>query len=206
MQLVAIRATVRPNQVFLVFDTGLKLPFFVDDILVLHLHKNQDIGPEEEKKIICFSLTFLLKNYLLHLLAISPKTEKTLILRSKIFLKRAQKKFNLSTDVDSLLIINDVITFLKSKNLLSEEDFIDSFIRKNKNKSLRHLRFLLENQGISYDLINSKLSGHTDTENLKKLIEKHKHKDRNKIVASLYRKGFSLEDINGLIDAGGDSK
>lgn len=206
MHLISIKATSRPNQVFLSFDNNIAIPFFVDDVVAFHLLKGQEVDDNLFCKIIHSSLFFLLKNYSLRLIAISSRSKKDLNFRLKNYLHKTLKKFNLSAE-NSQEVITRVINFLESKDLLRDEDFIDSFIRKNKNKSVKHLEFLLEKQGVCKELVFSKLKNQNDLEKLKKLILKidprklKDYKAKNKLIASFCRKGFSYEDIKGLIDS-----
>lgn len=210
LQLSNIKASRIPNRVNLIFSDGSYLPLFIDDVVKLSLHKGQDVDDLLCQNIKDKSLIYLGREYALRQIAISPKTEKSLKLKLKLFFQKIKKKFNLNTDDSISIVIDQIITDLNSKNLLNQENFISYFINKNRHKSKTQIIYLLSQQGIE---ITSEITNQFTSENEQKLIEKFLNKKRvsadllkdfnyrQKITASLFRRGFKLSDIKAAIDA-----
>jgi len=104
-------------------------------------------------------------------------------------------------------IITDIILQLKSKKLLNPDDFISSFITRNKSKSVSEIKFLLRQKGInSQDIPN--LPSKNDIDAIKTILAKKKptrklmadFKQKQRLYASLFRRGFQISDIKAAID------
>lgn len=209
LQLSNIKASRITNRVNLIFSDGSYLPFFIDDVVKLSLHKGLEIDDILYDNIKNKSLLYLGREYALRQIAISPKTEKRLSLKLKIYFHKFKKKYNL-TDIDSIsLIIADIISDLNSRNLLNQSDFITYFINKNRHKSRTEILYLLSQQGIKTDpSIISQLNSNSDLELIEKYFNKKRispellrdFKYRQKVIASLIRRGFKLSDIKATID------
>ena len=210
LQLSNIKASRITNRVNLIFSDGSYLPFFIDDVVKLSLHKGQEIDTTQYEIIKDKSLFYLGKEYALRQIAISPKTEKKLELKLKIYFQKFKKKYNLS-DIDSIVsIIKDIISELNFRNLLNKTDFTTYFINKNRHKSRTEILYLLSQQGIeSTPFITDQLDFKNDLKLIQKYLTKKKItpqdlKDfnyRQKIMASLFRRGFKISDIKAVIDA-----
>jgi len=210
LQLSNIKASRITNRVNLIFSDGSYLPFFIDDVVKLSLHKGQEVDITQYEIIKNKSLLYLGKEYALRQIAISPKTEKKLELKLKIYFQKFKKKYNLS-DIDSIVsIIKDIISELNSRNLLNKTDFTTYFINKNRHKSRTEILYLLSQQGIeSTPFITDQLDFKNDLKLIQKYITKKKitpqdlkdFKYRQKIMASLFRRGFKISDIKAVIDA-----
>jgi len=209
LQLSNIKASRITNRVNLIFSDGSYLPFFIDDVVKLSLHKGQDVDNTQYDIIKDKSLRYLGREYALRQIAISPKTEKKLELKLKIYFQKFKKKYNLS-DVSSVSsITNDIISDLNSRNLLNKTDFTTYFINKNRHKSRTEILYLLSQQGIeSTPFVTDQLNIDNDFELIKNYLNKKKIsssdlKDfnyRQKIMASLFRRGFKISDIKAVID------
>jgi len=209
LQLSNIKASRITNRVNLIFSDGSYLPFFIDDVVKLSLHKGQDVDVPQYDIIKDKSLLYLGREYALRQIAISPKTEKKLELKLKIYFQKFKKKYNLS-DVNSVSsIINDIISDLNSRNLLNKTDFTTYFINKNRHKSRTEILYLLSQQGIeSTPFVTDQLNIDNDLELIKKYLNKKKINPqdlknfnyRQKIMASLFRRGFKISDIKAVID------
>lgn len=195
MQLINIKASQAPNRVWLTFSDQSFIPFFIDDIVKLSLAKNQEIDEEKYNQIIQTALLFLGREYALHQIAISPKVEKIICQKLKIFFQKVVLKYKINFH-EFNGIIQQIIDYLKSKNLLNDQDFVTYFVRKNKNKSRQQISFLLSQYGIKVQLQNH------DLESIKKIIQKKPNMDKLKLKALLYRRGFKLSDINTAFDEG----
>jgi SOS response regulatory protein OraA/RecX len=209
MYLAAVKASRFPTRVYLKFSDGLLLPFFIDDLVIMTLTAGQEIDEEKFKKIINSSLLYLARDYALKQIAISPKSEKTLCQKLKVYLDRSILKYKIPKNgVDLNFIIDACIEKIKSQGLLGNEDYVKFFINKNKRKSKREIVYLLQKEGISIETIPSSYFSEDDLEKIRILLRK-KVSDpqnlldfnfKNKITAFLYRKGFSLSDIKTVID------
>lgn len=206
ISIVNIKTSRIKNRVNLVFSDKNYLPFFIDDIVRLSLVKNQELNLELLEKIKFLSLLYLGKEYALRQVAISPKTEKVLFYKLKNFLKRTTHKFNLLSGTDIDLVARQIIDELKNKKFLDESDFVDYFIKKNKSKSIVQIKYLLQQQGV--DVSKFKISLPNEIETIKNfLIKKNFDQNllsdynyKNKLYASLFRKGFSVSTIKTAID------
>ncbi|MPN46116.1 Regulatory protein RecX [bioreactor metagenome] len=176
----------------------------------MSLHKGQEIDQKLYEIIKDTSLLYLGREYALRQIAISPKTEKTLKLKLKLFFQKIRKKFNLITSDSISIIIDQIISDLNSKNLLNQTDFVSYFINKNRHKSKTQILYLLCQQGIEITPdITSQLSSDGDYQLIEKYFNKKRIspdllKDfnyRQKLMSSLFRRGFKLSDIKAVIDA-----
>jgi len=129
-------------------------------------------------------------------LQFSDKSEYTM--RSKL----AEDKY----DAD---IIDAAIEWAKSKKYLDDERFAESFIRCHAdNKSKRKLAFDLQEKGVASDLIARAIEDADIDEDaqIKSILEKKKYskdldkKEKDKIIASLARKGYSWGAIKKAVD------
>ena len=206
LSLVNIKTSRIKNRVNLVFSDKNYLPFFIDDVVRLSLVKNQELNSEILDQIKYLSLLYLGKEYALRQIAISPKTEKILFQKLKIFFYKKTQKFNLLslTPVDS--IINQIIADLKEKKFLNQENFVDYFIKKNKFKSVVEIKYLLKQKGIDTSSLN--ISSDNENDSIKKILYKKKvnrkllsdYSYKNKLYASLFRRGFTMVAIKTAID------
>lgn len=129
-------------------------------------------------------------------LQFSDKSEYTM--RSKL----AEDKY----DAD---IIDAAIEWAKSKKYLDDERFTESFIRCHaEHKSKRKLAFDLQEKGVAADLIARAIEDADIDEDaqIKNILEKKKYskdldqKEKDKIIASLARKGYSWGAIKKAVD------
>lgn len=209
LQLSNIKASRIQNRVNLIFSDGLYLPFFVDDVFKLSLKKGQEVDSEKIELLSNTSLKYLSREYALRQIANSPKNEKVLSQKLKLFLLKSKKKLNISTDFSVLPIIEDIIFELKSKDLLNESNFISYFIQRNHRKSQKQIIFLLSQQGIKVDpSLVVKLLPKNDLMLIKNFLEKKRinsdfladFNNRQKTIAKLFNRGFHISDIKSVID------
>lgn len=204
--LTSIKSSRIRNRVNLVFSDHSYLPLLVDDVIKLSLHKNDLITNEKLPQIIQSSLFYLGHEYALRQIAISPKTEKILSQKLKIYFFKISQKYQYFSNFKFDSVISQIIDDLNFKNLLNPADFIKSFMTKNRHKSANQIKFLLTQKGINTsDLILDKSN---DIDSIKRILTKKKitsdflkdFKSKNKLYASLFRQGFSLSDIKAAID------
>lgn len=209
LQIIKIKASRISNRINISFSDNTYIPLFIDDIVKLSLSKNKDVDPQKLEEIIQSSFSYLGREYALRQIAISPKTEKILSQKLKIYFLKALKKYKVFIEIDLSSLVENIITELKSRNLLNKEDFIHYFIRKNRHKSIMHITLSLAQQDIKIDPdLLKELLPQNDSLLIKKYLDKKRinSKDlkdfnyRQKIFASLYRRGFNLTNIKDAID------
>lgn len=176
MKILQFRPSRIKNRINITFDDGSYLPFFIDDIFILKLSRDQEIDKAKYEEIKAKSDYYLAYNYTLRQIAVSPKTE--ILLRQKLHHKYPH--FN----------PDQVIDIIKSKNLLNSDDYLEYFLKRHPLKSNRELQFLLSRQGIKYQ------SSQNDREKIKNLLKKKK----NLTISALARRGFAYGDIKSVFD------
>jgi len=190
------------NRVWLIFSDSSKLPFFADDAIILGLKTGLDINDELFNKIRNAALYYLLYNYSLNQIALSPKISQVLAPKIRQKLYFYQKKYQITGDYFSL--IDQIIDKLSSLNLLDDVAFANHLLRKNQRRSRQYL-----SQLFSYYHLNlpETYSNH-DAESIKNILLKKNLLSlnllepavKNKLFASLMRKGFAYNDIKTVID------
>ena len=199
MQLLQIKKSHSSDKVWLTFDDSSFIPFKIDDIVI---HKIK-VGSEIDHDLLCqLSLKFLLNNYALRQIAISPKIRAILIPKLKNQVRYYQKKYSFP-NINSSQIIDDTISYLESNNWLNQDNYAKFLIKKHYKKSKRYLEQLFN----FYHLDKSLLTNN-DKVNLKNLLlKKMSHiskpvdfKTKTKLIQSLIQKSFAYNDIKSAID------
>lgn len=190
------------NRIWLIFSDNFKLPFFADDVVKLGLKTNLDINDELFEKIKVSSLYYLLYNYSLNQIALSPKIGRTLSPKIRQKLHFYLRKYKLTGDY--IYLIDEIIDKLSSLDLLDDVAFGEYLLRKNKKHSKQYLSrlFSFYHLKLPQDFLND------DIQNIKDILVKKKYSSlnwaentvKNKIIASLARKGFAYNDIKTAID------
>lgn len=204
--LTNIKTSRVPNRVNLIFSDDSYLPFFIDDVVKLSLQKNQTIDEEKFPQIISAALFYLGWEYALRQVAISPKTQKIISQKLKLFFLKTGRKYKHFIGFKTDQIISTIINQLNSRNLLNQDDFIKSFIAKNHRKSTNQIKFLLSQKGV--DISDLKLEKNNDVDSIKRILAKKRvnreilsnFQAKNKLYASLFRQGFDISDIKAAID------
>ena len=210
MKISSIRPSNIPNRVWITFSDSSYLPFFIDDVIKLSLVKNQEINDSKLELITKTSLLFIGREYALRQIAISPKTEKIIDQKLKLFFKKTILKYKINNSQLNFNQINQqIIDYLKDKKLLNDKDFINYFVKKNSRKSHQQIIYMLHQFGVDQDLLlNIEFNQVNDLYKIKNFLIKKKitksklmdFNEKNKIKASLFRRGFNLSDINTAID------
>jgi len=125
------------NRIWLIFSDQLKLPFFADDVVKLGLKNNLEIGDELFGRIKAASLYYLLYNYSLRQIALSPKISQTLSPKLKQKLHFYLRKYQLSGEY--LYLVDEIIDKLSSHQLLDEVSFSEHLLRQNRHRSRQYL-------------------------------------------------------------------
>lgn len=210
MQIISIKVSRIPNRVWLTFSDHSFIPFFIDDVVKLSLVKNQEINESKLELITKTALQFVGREYALRQIAISPKTEKIINQKLKLFFQKTIFKYKINTNNLNLSDINQqIIKYLKDKKLLNDQDFINYFIKRNHKKSRQQIIYSLQQFGVDSSFLSSiNFIQENDINKIKNLLNKKNidkskltdFNEKNKIKASLYRRGFNISDINTAFD------
>jgi len=206
LTLTNIKTSRIPNRVNLSFSDDSYLPFLIDDVVKLSLQKNQSVDDEKLNQIVSASLLYLGQEYALRQIGISPKTQKIISQKLKLFFIKATHKYKHFSGFKFDSIISTIIDNLNSRNLLNQSDFIKSFVAKNHRKSANQIKFLLSQRGVDTSFL--KLDKTNDLDSIKRILAKKKitrqvltdFQAKNKLYASLFRQGFDISDIKAAID------
>jgi SOS response regulatory protein OraA/RecX len=210
MQVLSVKTSRYPQRVYLKFSNGLFIPFYIDDVVSHSIHSGLEVDKSKLDLFVQLSLSYLLREYSLRQIAISPKTEFGLSLKLRVYIAKIIQKYKIPVDgISQQELIQSCIEKLKSQSLINPDEYIKYFIKKNRGKSQREIIYKLEKEGLHIDnsYFNSQ-SQETEIEKIKNLLVKKKvdnqkmsdFKYKNKIMAYFYRKGFSLSDIKTAID------
>jgi len=208
--LKSIKSSPVPSRVNLIFSDSNYLPLLVDDYIKLSLHKNQEIDDSLLTQLSQLTYTYLLREYALRQIALSPKTNK--IISNKLALKKNfyLKKYPLLKDrIDHSQALEKILFQLEEKNLLDPLSYVDYLIRRFPHKSKFYLISYLQQQGVPRNTYPDSVFDqlHPQQTITKYLLKKNfTSKDlsdfntKNKLIASLLRKGFSITEVKKAID------
>lgn len=199
MQLNQIRSSRSSDKVWLTFDDGSFIPFKIDDVVI---HKIK-IGTIDNYDFLCeLSLKFLLNNYALRQIALSPKIREILLPKLKNQIYYYSKKYTFPS-LNGNQIIDQTLNYLEDKGWLDKNSYAQFLIKKHHKKSSQYL-----NQLFSFYNLDKTLLINNDQDNLKKLLQKKlsklpnplDFKTKNKLTQSMVQKGFAYSDIKSVID------
>ncbi len=114
---------------------------------------------------------------------------------SKLELKNKLRLKNISND-----IIDKTLEDLIANNYLSNDRFIESFIRSKKEKSKKELFVLLQSKGIGYKECEKEINNIDEKERIEKLIIKKikSKKTKEQIIRYLVSKGFNYYEVEKI--------
>lgn len=191
-QLIKTKINPIRKLVFLTFSDGSSFPISLDDHL-RHL---------STANLPSASLSFLLQNYALRQLALSPRSEKVLRLklRRHYYLLTRRYRYFSPPSVDE--IVPAVLQKIKSLNLIDPTSYIEHLIHRHSDKSARHLIYLLRQSGVSPSDLSPYLSSlsRADSEKVKRLVARKSNLSPNKLYPWLIRKGFPQDLVKTIID------
>lgn len=200
MQLQQIKKSHSSDKVWLTFNNGSFVPFKIDDVVLERLKINAEV---DFPHLCELSLKFLINNYALRQVAISPKIASILVPKLKNQVRYYQNKYNFyESNYDG--IISDTINYLYDKGWLDCDAYAKFIIKKHHKKSKRYLEQLFSLHHLDKSLLNAS----DDKNNIKiLLLKKISHlakpldfKTKNKLFQSLIQKGFAYSDIKSVID------
>ena len=203
MQIIAINQSRKPQQVWLKFSDESLLPLKIDDLVNLKLVKFIDISTDAYHSIQAYSAKYLLLEYCLRQIAISPKIRKILEQKLKIYNLKLVYKYSFDRDLLASLV-NPTIDKTASLGLLDDQTYIDYLVRKYPKKSSTEINYLLRRLGLNY---RCQPDRNTEIVKISRLLEKkyqsvnlRDYHDKSKVIANLIHKGFPLELIKAAID------
>lgn len=211
LTLLKIRPSKNGGRVYLYLGGQFTLPLSPDQYVGLSLTKGQEVDTDTLSQIARLSLSFLSWEYSLRQVALSPKTVSIIRRKLKLFLKRTQTKYGLNRlSIDTGPIIDKTVERLNTHRLLNPQDYANYYISRHPHKSRHFIESHLRLQGVNLSAVDlSSLSpASSDIPKIKKFLSKRfpnladlSDKNlRDKAIASLYRRGFSLNDIFRVID------
>ncbi|PIU73245.1 hypothetical protein COS78_03395 [Candidatus Shapirobacteria bacterium CG06_land_8_20_14_3_00_40_12] len=204
MILQQIRPSKSSEKIYLLFDNGNILPLKLDDYVLEKLKSGQVITDSLFDRLSTLSLTYLLKNYALRQIAVSPKIETVLRPKLNRQIDIYFHKFSFAP-IDTQPIITDLIDYLNQKKLLDPTAFASYLINRNPSKSLHYLHQLFSHYHLDLSLL---ISLTDDLNKIKKLIiiktksisKPMDFKTKTRLIGFLTRKGFAYSDIKTAID------
>lgn len=207
--------TTKPNRslqaVYIYTDTSAIYILPLVEALKLKLRPGDEItDPSFFEKA---SLTYLLKEYALRQVAISPKSRHILSQKLTQKLSFYQHKFKYT----EAIALDTILDYLEDRKLLDQKAFARHILYKNKNKPLMYIKQKLKQANVGQEDIQemlSEVSQDHQIDLLKKHIAKLKLKyqkqpqfvQKQKILASLYQKGFPIDKALSLLDQKDDTQ
>ena len=208
--IISITVSPRSSQRAIIkFSDDSFLLLSLDSIVKSSLTKGQSLSPSRYQKIVASSLLFLLKEYALRQIAISPKTSKILTLKLRFSLPKIIRKYHIAPAPPSQPLIQKTLSYIQDKGLFDQQNYVDYFLRRHPHLPARRLKILLLHQGIDPQFLPPTLLADSgEKQKIKTILNKKvKHpknlsdyQTKRKIMLSLARKGFAYSDIKMAID------
>lgn len=189
----------KKNKILLDNDTFFYL--YDSEIKKLDLHEKNEIDP------VLYNVIF--EEYLF-----ARAKKKALAILDKTMSSKEQIRTKLRRNDFCDEVIDKVISLLEEYNLLNDYEYAKAYISSYQNKkSIRELKFELQKRGIDRDIIEELVSNIDSSEmeiaNIEKIVRKYRDSEgnipiekRQKIMASLYRKGYDKNNILRVLDKG----
>ncbi|MFA5827903.1 MAG: regulatory protein RecX [Candidatus Shapirobacteria bacterium] len=209
MHITSIKPTRSSTTLILVFSNGSILPFSSDDWVKAGIKKFSELDPNLLDQIYKKSAEHQLKEYAVRQLAMRSLPEK--IIKQK--LKHYSQKFFLSANIENFSvdvepIITQIIANLRNLKLINNSAYASGYAAKSTQKSKRQIIAELNQKGISPLDQNQAVLNLNDLEKIKNFLKKKgytneklsSYAQKNKIMAALYRRGFTISDIKSVVD------
>ena len=167
--------------------------------------KKLDLHEESEIDSVLYNVIF--EEYLF-----ARAKKKALAILDKTMSSKEQIRTKLRRNDFGDDVINKVIELLEEYNLLNDYEYTRAYISSYQNKkSIRELKFELQKRGIDRDIIEELISNIDSSEieiaNIEKIVRKYRDAEgnipiekRQKVMASLYRKGYDKNNILKVIE------
>lgn len=194
---------VNKSRVKIYIDGEYAFPLYYKDIVLYELEEGKEISEKVYESIIEEVVFYRSKLKAMSLLMTMDRTEFELI----------QKLHRLGYPDD---VIDKTIAYLHSYGYINDQRYASSHVRGRKyNKSKLVLKMELKKKGINKDIIEETIKTQYSSEDnsedpeilaIGKFISKKRvdidnitWEDKQKLIASLYRKGFSIDKINQIL-------
>jgi SOS response regulatory protein OraA/RecX len=200
---------VSADKVLLYLQPHLLVPLKADSLLRLKVSTGQQLSDSNFMALIKQSLSDLLLELALRLIAQSPQAPFLLSKKLTKSLGRLCQKYNYPQDYCSSDLVTQTLAYLDSHNLLNPSDFIESFVRRHRLKPRLFLLARLKQLGFDSFQVESYLpQPENQVDAVRQIILKKDPDSRIirspsqllRLKAQLYRRGFSLQTINAAID------
>ena len=209
MHVITIKPTRSSNTVIITFSDRSVLPFSVDEFVKMGIKKYSDLDSRLLNQIYQKSIEHQLWEYSLRQLSMISQPEKIIGQKLKNYCRKIFLLGNIKNDsIDTQLIITKILSRLRDRGLINNSVYAAGFVRKSYNKSRRRIIMELNQKGVSPSDQNLAVSALNDKDKILNFFKKKKYtrenfldwKEKNKIIAAFYRRGFSLSDIKSVID------
>ena len=186
----------KKNKVLVECDRHLVFPLYKSEIRKYHIVENGEMDSEVKRELFEEILPKRAKIRAMHLLTKRSYTE------NGIYTKLSESRY-----IEEH--IEEAISYLKGFGYIDDYKYVLDYINTYKDlKSIEQIRWDLYKKGISKDLFDMGLLEYQEKEGsichrelIKKLLQKKhynndmEHKNKQKIITSLARKGFSIDLI-----------
>lgn len=172
--------------------------------------KNQKLTKQDISFLVEKSVSWLIHEYCLRQLAISQKSKTGLKSKTKIKIVESLKKNKIKFATDRLEELIDIeLNKLEENKLIDDSQYVLGFINKSKKKSNRQIEYELKHKGVGEDIVREALAlrENSEAEVIRNLINKKlknnyklSFQERAKLMASLIRRGFSIDTVKSIID------
>jgi len=204
MLLKHIKASRTPQEVSLSFDNGQKFPVSATDVVNLHLAVGQEFDSQQFETVANHAIRYLLLKYSLRQIALSPKTEALLLPKIRLCLKKIAYRYSLSSSSPDSLV-GETLSYLHNHKLLEPADYASYLVHRSRHQSRLYLRYRMNLAGVKPGDYPNLAELHDDQENIRHFINRHPidfsdPKARNRLIASLLRRGFAFPEVKSVID------
>lgn len=166
---------------------------YTSDLRRYHLREGEELSEEQRDEIYHKCIRIRARKKVLALLERMDRTEKDIRFR----LQRA------GYDEET---VDDAVSYARSFHYIDDERYARVYVRaKSATKSKRQMEAELRRKGIEsreLDYLYEEMGEETETEAIRRLIHRKtevpqelSYEERQKLAASLYRKGFPMELI-----------
>lgn len=204
------KVKILSNLVVAISVDKVRVKISIDDLASEKYKKGMVLSEAGWQRLLRLSIEFLAKNYSLKLLSYSAKSESETKrkIKDKIVYWLWRNKIETSKRVIDEVVFNS-LTFLKKRKFVDDDAYVESILRRYKDKSKKEIYFKLIGKGVDREIINNHLNNFDDRERMAIracIIKKNRAKtivsedEKKKLLASLYRKGFSIRLAKTEID------
>ena len=202
MEIISVNVSKKNSRlVWLKFTGNILLPLSADDYVLMHLRKFEPLTDPLFLEIQSASARFLLTEYSLRQVAISPKVRVLLSQKLRLYSRKINQRYQYPEGL-VISLVDSVVDKIEVMGLLDPDSFVEYYLRRHKKQSSVQNNFFLRQLGITNNTIAT-----DDLDKIKIILQKKykpadfkDYKTKSKIIAKLYQKGFAVNDIKNAID------